>query len=315
MVGYENKNFRSISKKLLAFSDDYAQESGFYFSPYGEIGLTNHHPKKVNGETSKRAAPHEENRDILDLNRNSDIADQLDDIIRELDDAGNAASAGGSTQKGDTLGEMIKTGKVKGLPRGTEPEIGLEQQGIALPLGTKPTRNNMRMNPMQRPGQKRNGFKTGGRLLAQLQSSLLAGKIKNANNLQRLPNVGTNGFHAAPNGYRHYPQQQQLVRPQVPALIGLDVLNAFNLDTNAYRSLMQKNQNGGMREYFATLSANLVSKYDMSIQRTIAEKQKKCLYVNEDGDFAPVSSDGPGVTSECLVLGTTRSLNSRFSAI
>lgn len=295
------------NNRIFCLSDDYMLESNMYFSPYGDIGLTNQ-PRKDNGESSKRA-PVEENRDILDLSRKDEMADELSNIIKELDEAGNSANSRGV----DTLDDMIKRGKIKGLPKGTKPEVGLEHQGIPLPIQNMEAqcaRNNYRVNPLQRPAR-RNGERSGLSLRSQLQSVLQAGKMKNANNFQRLPHAVSNGFHTPANRYHH----QRLVQPPVPSMIQLDLLNSLNLDTSAYRNMMQKNQNGGLIEYMRTVSVNLGPKYDMRIQREIAEKQKKCVLVTEDGGFIPISSDGSGIEHECFVIGTNTTLNSRFSAL
>lgn len=283
--------------------DQYIQESGFYFSPYGDIGLVNGPNNVVQTPKSRE---NDQNRDVLDLNQEGDIADELDNILKALDQGEKKVNAGESQYK-NTLDEMIVKGKVKGLPMGTKPNIGLEQQGMKLPINQeKPVRNNFRVNPLQRPARQ------GQHLISKLQSALHAGKMKNANNFQRLPNVAPNCF--TPTGFRHPgPNHQQMTKP--PPLIQLNLLNSLNLDVNAYRNFMQKNKTGGLDEFMRTVSENLKSKYDVNIQRKIAEKQNKCLMMSEDGDFAPVSFDGPGVESECIVLGTETSLHSRFSAI
>lgn len=260
-------------------------------------------------EKSPKIPTVNENQDILDLKHKGDLADELDNILKELDQVKKETNVGAGQYK-NTLDEMIVKGDVKGLPKGTKPNVGLEQQGMKLPINqARPGQNNFRVNPLQRPAHK-----NGQRLISSLQNALQAGKLKNANNFQRFPNVVPNGF--APNGFRHpAPPHQQMIRPQPPPLIQLNLLNSFNLDVNAYRNFMQKNKTGGIDEFMRTVSGNLKTKYDMNIQRKIAEKQNKCLVMSDDGDVAPVSFDGPGIESELLVLGTKISTHSRFSSL
>ncbi|XP_063705076.1 uncharacterized protein LOC134834368 [Culicoides brevitarsis] len=276
--------------------DQYIEQSNFYFSPYGDINLVNH--------PAKKEAPVDESRDILDLSPAGDMADELSNIIKELDNAGSAANA---NQSDATLDGMIVQGKVKGLPKGVKPDVGLEHQGLKLPI--QPGNNNNkqnRFNPYQRKA-------TPG-LKSKLQA--LVGKTRNANNFQRLPNVNPWDPWAVKGPQMPAPEQNLVRHVPNSSIIHLDLLNTLNLDASAFRNLLQKNKAGGLQEYLHAVTANLGSKYDMQIQRKIAEKQKKCLLETEDG-FSPVSFDGPGIDeSECLVvLGTAITLNSRFSAI
>lgn len=239
-----------------------------------------------------------EKMDADDTNGKTDdnIANELVKIMEELDQAGT--SANGNCDK-KTLDEMIVAGNVKGLPKGTNPTIGLEHQGMKLPI-----REN------------------GRNLMSKLQSVLQAGKKKNANNFQKLPDAAPKTFRPpAPKTLRQpapnvRPSTSQNYRPppMMPPMTP-PVLDALNLDRYAYHNFLQKNKVGGLDEYISTIIGNFECKYDLTIQRDIAENQKKCVIKKDDGGFAPMSYDGPGVDTEILVLVTKMTLHTRFSEL
>lgn len=308
--------------------DDYAREAGFYFSPYGDIGLTgyaNNESSKKEKEIQSKAASNADNRDIFDLNRMSDIENEINNITMELNQAGTLANIGGqelnkiqagtseSNQEKHTLNYMINKGLVKGLPEGTAPEIGLEEQGISLPIRNnyaKPGGKNVRFNPMvnQRaiPGRDFLGNR--------LQTALRNGKTKSVNNYQKFPNTPPNGYYWPRNGF-HRNQRVTPMPPPPPPLIDINLLNSFGIDPVALRQLNKLNHNGGILAYLRAVSTNFESKYDLNLQKEIAEIQGKCILTTPNGDFTPISCDGPGLELDFSPQGTNITSHSRFTSI
>jgi hypothetical protein len=233
----------------------------------------------------------------------SDLGDEIHNIMKELEKSGNEA-----LNSGNTLNDMIKNGLVKGLPKGTQPDVGLEDQGISLPIKpNKITRPNLlKPNSMEFKANK-NG--KGRNLINKMKSILkLNGKITCANNFERFPNLF--------NGHTITNHQKAIYRiPPPPQPISMDHLNAIGLNPHAYRNLIQKNNEGSLNEYMNAVKSNFTTKYDMLIQKEIAEIQKKPFLLTETGQCTPISVDGPGIECPVPLKTTSISFTSRFSGL
>uniref|UniRef100_A0A336ME90 CSON010749 protein n=1 Tax=Culicoides sonorensis TaxID=179676 RepID=A0A336ME90_CULSO len=276
--------------------DDYIHESGLYISPSSELGLSHVQiNKEISTDINKKTHKYEENRDVFDFGTKCELGDELSNIMKDLEESGNAA-----VKSGDTLDDMIRNGLVKGLPKGTLPNVGLEDQGISLPIKPNSFQRSsfLRPNPLAFKGTK-NGKNRN--LISKIQSRLhLNGKIRTAN----FDNDYKNGYH-----------QKFVHRSSPPQVLGLDYLNMIGVNPHALRNLKRKNTAGGFFEYINSVGSNFAPKYDTFIQKNIAEIQQKPFLVTESGECAPITVDGPGIECEISVKSTSIPLTSRFSSL